>query len=193
MMSSPDEPLLNLRGQRVALGPLRRSLIPAYNRWINEFEGVLTLSGRLDPVTLDQRIDFYERASRDPDTWSFTIYEAAELRPVGMTWLFLTGAAHSGFIGIHIGEPECRGRGYGGEAIALVMDYGFHALGLHSLELTVAASNIKGVRAYQRAGFRLIGRRREAVYVGSRRDDLLYLQCLASDFRSPALAQLAMG
>src|SRR4051812_31282641 len=118
MMSSPDEPLLNLRGKKVALGPLQRGLIPAYNRWINEFEGVLTLSGRLDPVTLDQRIDFYERASRDPESWSFTIYEAAELRPVGMTWLFLTDrAAHSGFIGIHIGEKECRGRGYGGEAM----------------------------------------------------------------------------
>jgi diamine N-acetyltransferase len=191
-MPSPDEPILNLRGEKVALGPLCRDLIPVYNRWINEFEGVFTLCGQLDPVTLDQRTDFYERASRDTETWSFTIYEAATLRPVGMTWLFLTGqGAHSGFIGIHIGEPECRGHGYGGDAMALVMDYSFHALGLHSLELTVAASNIAGVRAYERAGFRVVGRQREAVYVGSRVDDFLYMQCLAREFHSPALARLA--
>src|SRR5439155_22112354 len=53
-MSCPDEPIVNLRGEKVALGPLRRELIPDYNRWINEFEGVLTLCGQLDPVTLDQ-------------------------------------------------------------------------------------------------------------------------------------------
>lgn len=186
-----DEPLLNLRGEKVALGPLRRELIPAYNRWINEFEGAFTLCGRLDPVTLDQRTDFYERASRDPETWTFTIYETATLRPVGMTWLFLLDrAAHSGFIGIHVGEKADRGSGFGGEAMALVMDYGFHALGLHSVELRVVASNVRGVRAYQRAGFRIIGRRREAVYVGRRRDDFLWLQCLARDFRSPALVDL---
>src|SRR5947207_145374 len=155
MMSCPDEPILNLRGDKVALGPLRRNLVPTYNRWINEFEGVFTLCGQLDPVTLDERTDFYERSCREPEPWTFTIYELATLRPIGMTWLFLTDRlAHSGFIGIDIGEKECRGRGYGGEAMALVMDYGFNALGLHSLELTVVASNIAGVRAYQRAGFR---------------------------------------
>jgi RimJ/RimL family protein N-acetyltransferase len=186
-----DEPLLNLRGEKVALGPLRRELIPAYNRWINEFEGAFTLCGQLDPVTLDQRTDFYERSCRQPEPWTFTIYELATLRPVGMTWLFLLErTARAGFVGIDIGEKADRGRGYGSEALALVMDYGFHALGLRSLELTVVASNLRGVRAYQRAGFRIIGRRREAVYVGSRRDDFLYMQCLASEFCSPALAQI---
>lgn len=190
MTGDNTAPNLMLRGEKVALGPLRRDLIPAYTRWINEFEGQLTLSGNLDPVTLEQRAASYERWVSD-DEPTFTIYESQSLRAVGMIGLWVTDRfAHSGSIFIHIGEKECRGRGYGGEAVALVMDYGFKAMNLHSLEITVVASNLAGVRAYQRAGFRIIGRRREAVYVGSRREDFLYLHCLAAEFDSPALARL---
>jgi RimJ/RimL family protein N-acetyltransferase len=192
-MVAPDTaPTLNLQGEKVSLGPLQRELIPSYTHWINEFEGQLTLSGRLDPVTKDQRTDSYERWSRAREVSNFTIYEATSLRPIGMTGIWMTDRfAYAGFIFIHIGEKECHGRGYGGEAMALVMDYGFHALSLRSIETTVVASNIAGVRAYQRAGFRVIGRRREAVQVGSRVEDFLYMHCLSDEFDSPALAQWA--
>lgn len=192
-MTAPDPttPLLNLQGEKVALGPLRRDLIPCYTRWINEFEGQFTFS-IAEPITQEQRTASYERWSRDRDGATFTIYEAASLRPIGMTGIWIPDRfAHTGFIFILIGEKERRGRGYGGEAMALVMDYGFHALNLQSLETTVIAGNIAGVRAYQRAGFRVIGRRREAARVGARVADFLYMHCLADEFHSPALARLS--
>jgi diamine N-acetyltransferase len=192
-MNVPDltTPILNLQGEKVALGPLHRDLIPFYTRWSNEFEGQFTFS-TVEPITQEQRTASYERWSRDREDSTFTIYEAATLRPIGMTGIWIPDRfAHSGFIFIYIGEKECRGRGYGGEAMALVMDYGFHALNLQSLETTVIASNIAGVRAYQRAGFRVIGRRREAVRVGSRVEDFLYMHCLPDEFHSPALARLS--
>ncbi|HZP84717.1 MAG TPA: GNAT family protein [Chthonomonadaceae bacterium] len=191
-MTVPDltTPIFNLRGEKVALGPLRRDLIPVYTRWVNEFEGQFTFSS-VEPITKEQRTASYERWSRDREDTTFTIYEAASLRPVGMTGIWILDRfAHSGFIFIYIGAKERRGRGYGGEAMALVMDYGSHALNLQSLEVTVIASNIAGIRAYQRAGFRIIGRRREAVRVGNRIEDFLYMHCLAEEFHSPALARL---
>src|SRR4030095_15153269 len=98
MMTAPDAaPLLNLRGAKVALGPLRRDLISSYTLWINEFEGQATLSGRLDPVTKDQRTNSYERWSRDRETSNLTIYEAASLRPIGVTGIWMTDRfAYSG-------------------------------------------------------------------------------------------------
>ena len=177
-------------GSISAFSPTIAASLIEDTRWYNEFEGRYTLSGDLDPVTYDQRTASYERWSRDRDASQFTIYEASSLRPIGMTAIWVTDRfASSGFIFIHIGEKECRGRGYGGEAMALVMDYGFHALSLESIEVTVVASNIAGVRAYQRAGFRVIGRRRESVRVGSRLEDFLYMHCPAGEFHSPALAQ----
>ena len=38
---SSEAPILNLRGEKVALGPLRRDLVPTYLRWINDFEVLL--------------------------------------------------------------------------------------------------------------------------------------------------------
>jgi hypothetical protein len=32
-----EEPVLNIAGERVALGPLRAELSPLYGRWINDF------------------------------------------------------------------------------------------------------------------------------------------------------------
>lgn len=191
-MTVPDLtiPILNLHGEKVALGPLCRDLIPSYTRWINEFEGQFTFS-TAEPITQEQRTASYERWTRDLEDSTFTIYEATTLRPVGMTGIWLPDRfAHSGFIFILIGEKACRGRGYGGEAMALIMEYGFQALNLHSVETTVVASNIAGVRAYQRAGFRVIGRRREAIRVGSRVEDFLYMGCLADEFHRPALTWL---
>jgi diamine N-acetyltransferase len=185
---SASAALINLEGEKVALGPLRRELVAAYTRWINEVPGVFTLSGRLDPVSLTQREAYYVRVSRDLETSQFTIYERATLRPIGMTWLFPTDPLHRcGFIGIDIGEPECRGRGYGTEAIRLMLEYGFHALSLELIELTVVASNVAGIRAYERAGFKIVGTRRQAVRVGIRVEDFLHLACHASAFQPSVL------
>jgi len=44
-------------------------------------------------------------------------------------------------VGIMIGEPEARGRGYGTEAMRLLVDYAFTAVGLHSVMLWVYEFN----------------------------------------------------
>jgi hypothetical protein len=41
-METPDQPILNIVGEKVALGPHRRDLVALYQRWINDFEAVIT-------------------------------------------------------------------------------------------------------------------------------------------------------
>jgi diamine N-acetyltransferase len=61
-------------------------------------------------------------------------------------------------------------------------------LGLHSVMLTLAEYNEVGRRAYTRAGFREIGRRRQAWRLGERLWDEIYMDCLASEFADSKLA-----
>lgn len=56
-------------------------------------------------------------------------------------------------------SPEHWGRGYGTEAVRLMVEYGFYQLQLASVNLTFVDCNERGRRAYRRAGFREIGRR----------------------------------
>jgi len=56
--------------------------------------------------------------------------------------------------------------------------------------LTVSPYNERGIRAYTRAGFREFGRRREAWRLGGRAYDVVYMDCLATEFQSPVLHRL---
>jgi len=175
-----DDPILTVVGERVALGPLRREHLPLLLRWLHDADFQRTTS-QVRPLTLAALEQYFERASQAVDEVHFTIYERPSLRPIG--GLNLTHmSARSASFSIGIGEPECRGKGLGTEATRLVLDYGFNVLGLHNIMLWVHADNEAGIRAYHRAGFREMGRRREVLEKGGRLVDVVYMDCLATEF-----------
>jgi RimJ/RimL family protein N-acetyltransferase len=68
-----------------------------------------------------------------------------------------------------------------------MLDYGFNAVGLHNIMLQVYSNNERGYRAYLRAGYKEIGRRRQARRIAGHAYDIILMDCLASEFESPAL------
>jgi RimJ/RimL family protein N-acetyltransferase len=182
-----DRPILNLVGEKVALGPLRRDLLPLYQRWINDFNVMSNLGGEPRPMTADAEAAWFERAATSNEQIIFTIYERPTLRPMGTTDLRLDRANRTATFGILIGVKELWGRGYGTETTRLMLDYAFHVLGVHNVMLTVYPRNERGVRAYRRAGFREIGRRREAHLYGGLLEDILFMECLATEFERPVV------
>jgi diamine N-acetyltransferase len=181
-----ERPILNIEGDLVALGPLRRELLPLYQRWINDLGTMRTLGLAPLPMTSEKEQNWYDRQSKAEDDVPFTIYEREALRPIGNTGLH--GVDHrdrSATFGILIGEPDCRGKGYGTETTRLMLDYAFTALGLHNVMLTVLEFNASGIRTYQKAGFKEIGRRRECRMMGGKLWDEVYMDCLSSEFERP--------
>jgi RimJ/RimL family protein N-acetyltransferase len=121
----------------------------------------------------------------------FVIYEKATLRPIGSTGLHqIDHGDRTAEFGIMIGEKECWGKGYGTETTRLVLEYGFVALGLHNIMLRVYAYNDRGIRAYRRAGFREFGRRRQAQRFGDQAYDVIYMECLSTEFQGSVLSKL---
>lgn len=76
-------------------------------------------------------------------------------RPVGIIGL-LGIDGHSAELYITIGEPECKGKGIAGQAMAQLLRMGF-SMGLHRIYLKTETENVGAVRAYEKAGFRLEG------------------------------------
>ncbi|MBI4496920.1 MAG: GNAT family N-acetyltransferase [Chloroflexi bacterium] len=193
MASPASEPILNIVGEQVALGPHRRDLLPLYLKWINDFEVIRTLGAvPMRPMTWEAEEGWYQRVSQGSEREvHFTIYERATLRPIGGTNLHsIDQHNRTAEFGIMIGEKDCWGKGYGTEVTVLMLDYGFTALGLHNIMLNVYSFNERGIRAYTRAGFRVMGRRREARRLGGRPYDVIYMDCLATEFQSPVLHRL---
>jgi diamine N-acetyltransferase len=190
-MTDPNAPILNIEGEQVDLGPLRREHIPLYLRWINDFGTTRTLGVPPRPMTLEQETAWYEQAAVDDGRIAFTIYERATGRAIGNCGLHEVDLANRRtVVGIMIGEPEARGRGYGTEAMRLLLDYAFTILGLHSVMLTVFEYNPAGRRCYEKVGFREMGRRRESRWYHGRFWDEIHMDILASEFTSPVLSAI---
>lgn len=187
-----DSPILNVIGEKVALGPSRRDLVSLYHKWGNDFEVQVTLGGPMRPGTLERTEAWWQQVSQpDAPDIGFTIYERASQRPIGLAALIGVDHRHgtTEFV-VSIGEKDCWGRGYGTEVTRLMLDYGFTALGLHNIWLRVFSYNRRGIRAYTRAGFKTIGRWREARRFGGQAYDEVLMDCLASEFQSPVLRHL---
>ena len=86
------------------------------------------------------------------------------------------------FIGIYIGEEVHRGKGYGTEAVRLVLDYGFKTLNLNNIMLSVHADNEAAIACYKKVGFQDAGRRREWVFKNGKYFDKIYMDILAREF-----------
>lgn len=82
---------------------------------------------------------------------------------------------------IVIGPPH-QNKGYGTAATRLMLRYAFEELGLHRVQLRVNASNERGLRAYEKAGFVREGRLRECVFRGGRWQDDIPMGILAREW-----------
>lgn len=79
-------------------------------------------------------------------------------------------------------SPGHIGRGLGPKATRLALSYGFREMGLNRIELRVWAYNTHAIRAYEKAGFLIEGRRREAVFHDGAFHDELIMSVLAREF-----------
>jgi len=183
-------PVINITGQLVALGPLRQDLVPLYNSWLNDFEVIRTLNLGIRPRALELEEDWYDEAVESTDV-HFTIYDSADLRPIGISDLHrISQIDQRAEFGIHIGDKEHWNRGYGTEATLLTLDYGFNALNLYSILLRVFSYNQRAIKAYERAGFKHAGRWRGGHRVAGEPHDVIFMDCIATEFKSPAMRRL---
>ncbi|MFE6738492.1 GNAT family N-acetyltransferase [Streptomyces tubercidicus] len=74
--------------------------------------------------------------------------------------------------------PDATDRGIGSEATRLLLDYAFERVRLHRVQLEVFDYNPRARRAYEKCGFEVEGRMREALYWDGARHDVLVMAAL---------------
>ena len=186
---APIEPVVNIRGEWVALGPLHRGLLPRIERWDNEFRTVDLGGDDPRPRSAESIAATWEPLLRgEREDWvGFAIYALPDLRPIGIANIRDFSNPHgTAEFGITIGDAADRGQGFGTEATRLLLDYAFTVLGVHNIWLDTPAYNAGAIRAYEKAGFREIGRRRGARTLAGTRYDVVLMDCLADEFIPPA-------
>jgi diamine N-acetyltransferase len=183
--------LILVQGNRVGLGALRHDLIPAYLRWRSDPEVMRGTGESTQVPTVEAVQAWYEQATRPGNRdVHFTIYDLDDVAPVG-TALLVRVDQHAGTaeFGLTIGER--RNQGLGSEATKLVLDWAFTVMGLRNILLVTFSWNLPALRAYSKAGFREIGRRRGAVLTFGQRYDQVLMDAVADEFTDSVLAKHA--
>ena len=87
-------------------------------------------------------------------------------------------------MGIMLGNPKYQRKGYGMEAINLLLDYGFSFLNLRNISLSVFEYNEPAYNLYKKVGFKEVGRLRKALEIMGKTYDVIIMDMLKEEFQS---------
>ena len=124
-----------------------------------------------------------EIAEMSPGGYYFTIRTLAEDKLIGMLDLEVTDwPGRDAFVGIGIGETEYWSKGYGTDAMDVLLRFAFSEVNLQRVTLTVFEYNPRAIRSYEKAGFRHEGRLRQVLSKEGRRWDELFMGILREEW-----------
>jgi aminoglycoside 6'-N-acetyltransferase len=169
-----------LRGERVIVRPMKDEDVPILAAWTadvgkttGDYQRYQLEHGRM-LTTLYAQNGLISRES------GFLIIElAAEQKPIGFVRYtaghFPDPDIANIDVGYGIAEPEYRGKGYAGEALALLLDYIFAAYPVERVSAYTDPQNIPSRRLLERLGFICEGTMRSAIFHhGDWRDLCIY-------------------
>ena len=172
-------------GRRVVLRRHRPDNIRAFVRWYSDPE--IARLTRYQPTALsaDEIQRFFYSRILGTDFLAMAIHVRESDRLIG-TCAFsqLDGDNGSVLFHITIGEADAWGKGYGTEATELMLAHAFTRLPLHRVALTVFDFNTRAIRAYEKCGFVVEGRSREAIFRDGRYWDEIHMSVLADEWEA---------
>lgn len=114
---------------------------------------------------------------------NFRILTRAEDKPIGVCGLFIIWEHGDAFVAIGLGERDYWGKGYGTDAMRVLLHYAFTELNLHRITLNVFAYNPRAIRSYEKCGFQHEGRQRGYLNRDGQRWDMIYMGILKHDWK----------
>jgi len=169
-----------LNGKKCYLSPINTNDASKFTEWLNDLEVTENLTLYPNEICLENEKGFLEKLAKDHN---YSIIDINSNELIGNCgFVDIDNINQTAEAGIFIGNKTFWNRGYGTEALCLLMDYGFKALNLHNIFLRVYSFNKRAVKTYEKIGFKYIGRKREAIFRNFKRHDLIFMDILADEF-----------
>ena len=160
----------------------------AFSRWLRDSEYWRLMASEVAYTSSVRAVKAWieKEFEQDPPPYSiFMIRTLQDDRLIGDIGLDAVRNGHGDtFVGIGIGEREYWGKGYGTDAMRVVLRFAFTELNLHRVSLNVFEYNPRAVRSYEKAGFRHEGRARGVLHRAGQRWDLIYMGILREEWQA---------
>jgi RimJ/RimL family protein N-acetyltransferase len=174
-----------IEGTGVVLRHHRDDDLPAVQRWYRDPELARLTRYSLRPMSDDEIDRFFHGRLMSPESVSYAIEQRETSRLIGLTTFSNLDPENSSVLfHITIGEPDAWGYGHGTETAELMLWLAFDRIGLHRVALSVFGFNERAIRSYEKAGFSIEGRDREAIVRDGQRWDEVTMGILAPEWQA---------
>ncbi len=164
-----------LRGNRINLRTVRRADLPK----LLELRSEVRARGQYYPMNLPSEVSLINSFEKDgmwgSDDGTLLVVDKNSDRIMGSVFYF--NAQHyydaAKEVGYILYDPADRGKGYGTEALGLLVDYLFDWLNLARIQIQVELDNTASRRLAEKCGFEQEGIMRHVFYVGGAPQDVV--------------------
>ena len=171
-----------LVGERIYLSPKNTEDVEQFTKWMNDFNvtDYIGISNKVMPLEAEKNY----LIEHNNDEVNLAIVALSEDKLIGSIGLFdISHVKRAATLGIFIGDNEYRGKGFGTEAIKLILDYGFNYLNLNNIKLDLMEFNESAFACYKKCGFKEYGRRRKCNFLNGNYYDTIEMDILADEFK----------
>ncbi|SDQ93794.1 Protein N-acetyltransferase, RimJ/RimL family [Virgibacillus subterraneus] len=175
-----------LSSKRLQFRKMMEIDIEKYHSWRNDLDVMKTTSTSLDLYSLDETRSFVENIILNSiSSKSYIIEERESDTAIGVTSLInIDTKNRNAECIIDIGEKEYWGKGYGTEALQMLLEYAFLELNLHRVSLRVFSLNERAIHIYNKLGFEKEGVMRESLYRNGKWHDIITMGILKREYMS---------
>ena len=171
-----------IRGSRIILREQREEDVPYFTSWFNQPK-VMFQCGFEKPISESEMKACIAGDHQSDDSVWFTIkdLDGNILGEIGLLRMF--PAWHQTDLTIIIPDPQMQNKGYGTEAIRLVLDMAFHEYEMHRVSIGVVGLNEEALAFYRKIGFKQEGILEEAYYYNNEYSDFIMMRILSHEWK----------
>jgi len=168
-------------GDRVYLSPMNSEDYLKYVEWLNNYEIAKGVNHVTNVLSIDAEKVWLEKATSEK--YIFAIVNKENDTLLGnISLMKIHEINRTAELGIFIGDENYLSRGYGSEAIMLLLDYAFRYVNLNNIMLRVFDYNKRAIKAYEKCGFKTFGVWKKSHYFDGEYSDEIYMNILKEDF-----------
>jgi RimJ/RimL family protein N-acetyltransferase len=175
-----------LRGEKVYLSALSKDDAAIVARFQNNSEYLrLGDTEAARPFSVEAVADYIDDRNKRKNLFTFGIRLVKTDQLIGDEAIGHIEWPHAvGELEIAIGDPATWGKGFGGEAMALLLRFGVWEINLHRVQLTVFEYNVRAIAAYEKLGIVREGNFRQYLQRDGRRYDMLLYGLLRPEWEA---------
>jgi RimJ/RimL family protein N-acetyltransferase len=158
------------------------------SKWTHDLDYLRLLSTDiakpLSPAQIKKQYEELDKEAEKRSAFNFVLRLTEDDRLIGLARLFRVEWSHgTAALQIGIGDRADRGQGYGTEALHMLLRYAFDEINLYRLAASTAEYNTGAIRFFERAGFVVEVRRRQAIQRDGKRWDAVMLGLLRDEWK----------